>query len=130
MTSDKTVYAGWYKADVPEMLNGEDHFAYVIGSLDGTVRPNANISRAPGTRPPTAASSSTRVKFMSLGQDWPPIPIGRNIRTERIKAFPFVRIEYPHFSSGPLAGGFGGQINAARAQAAAILMRFIGNLTR
>ena len=46
MTSDKTVYAGWRKATVPDMLNGDDHFAYVIGYTDGTVRPNANISRS------------------------------------------------------------------------------------
>ena len=28
------------------MLNGDDHYAYVVGYSDGTVRPNANISRA------------------------------------------------------------------------------------
>ena len=31
---------------VPDMLNGDDHYAYVVGYSDGTVRPNANISRA------------------------------------------------------------------------------------
>jgi len=46
MTSDKTVYAGWRSITVPDMLNGGDHSAYVIGYEDGTVRPNANISRA------------------------------------------------------------------------------------
>lgn len=46
MTGDKTVYAGWHKSTVPDMLNGEDHFAYVIGYGDGTVHPGANISRA------------------------------------------------------------------------------------
>lgn len=46
MTSDKTVYAGWRVATVPDWLNGNEHFAYVIGYDDGTVRPNANISRA------------------------------------------------------------------------------------
>lgn len=46
MTSDKTVYAGWRASTVPDWLNGEDHFAYIIGYSDGTVRPNANISRA------------------------------------------------------------------------------------
>lgn len=46
MTSDKTVYAGWRASTVPDMLDGDDHFAYVIGYSDGTVRPNANISRA------------------------------------------------------------------------------------
>ena len=46
MTSDKTVYAGWKPTGVPDWLNGADHFAYVIGYTDGTVRPLNNISRA------------------------------------------------------------------------------------
>ena len=46
MTSDKTVYAGWKATGVPDMLNGDDHYAYVIGYPDGNVRPNANVSRA------------------------------------------------------------------------------------
>ena len=33
-------------APIPEMLNGEDHYAYLLGYEDGTVRPNGNISRA------------------------------------------------------------------------------------
>ena len=46
MTSNKTVYAGWEATGVPDLLNGRDHFAYVIGYADGTVRPLDNISRA------------------------------------------------------------------------------------
>ena len=46
MTGNKTVYAGWKATGVPDMLNGDDHYAYVVGYSDGTVRPNANISRA------------------------------------------------------------------------------------
>ncbi len=46
MNSDKTVYAGWKATGVPDKLNGDDHFAYVVGYSDSTVRPNANISRA------------------------------------------------------------------------------------
>ncbi len=46
MTSDKTVYAGWKATDVPNCLNNDNHFAYIVGYEDGTVRPNANISRA------------------------------------------------------------------------------------
>lgn len=46
MTSDKTVYAGWEPTGVPDWLNGKDHFAYVVGYTDGTVRPLDNISRA------------------------------------------------------------------------------------
>ena len=46
MTSNKTVYAGWEVTGVPDWLNGDDHFAYVIGYSDGTVKPLNNISRA------------------------------------------------------------------------------------
>ncbi len=54
MTKDITVYAKWVKDngnagngyDTPGSLNGEDHFAYVVGYPDGTVRPDDNISRA------------------------------------------------------------------------------------
>lgn len=46
MTSDKTVYAGWKATDVPETLNNENHFAYIVGYEDGLVRPNNDISRA------------------------------------------------------------------------------------
>ena len=41
-----TIYAGWEKGTVPGMLNGENHYAYVQGYSDGTVRPNDNITRA------------------------------------------------------------------------------------
>ena len=33
-------------APIPEMLNGEDHYAYLLGYEDSTVRPNGSISRA------------------------------------------------------------------------------------
>ena len=46
MTANKTVYAGWEATGVPSWLNGKDHFAYVIGYSDGTVRPLDHISRA------------------------------------------------------------------------------------
>ncbi len=46
MNSNKTVYAGWEATGVPDKLNGDDHFAYVIGYPDGKVHPEGNISRA------------------------------------------------------------------------------------
>lgn len=60
MTKNITVYAAWIKDDssdkdptdpiepgkVPDSLNGDDHFAYVIGYPDGSVRPQGNITRA------------------------------------------------------------------------------------
>lgn len=33
-------------ADTPSVLNSTDHFKYVVGYADGTVRPNGNVTRA------------------------------------------------------------------------------------
>ena len=46
MTSDKTIYAGWKKTDVPNQLEGKNHFAYIIGYPDGNIHPMGKISRA------------------------------------------------------------------------------------
>lgn len=52
MTKHITVYAKWKNNEeapthpVPGGLNGEDHFAYVVGYPDGNVKPNNNITRA------------------------------------------------------------------------------------
>ena len=45
MNGDKTVYAGWKQTPIPALLSDE-HYAYVVGYEDGTVRPEANITRA------------------------------------------------------------------------------------
>ncbi|MCI7734553.1 MAG: S-layer homology domain-containing protein [Dysosmobacter sp.] len=44
--SQVTITAGWRESAVPGMLNGDDHFAYIQGYADGTVRPNNYITRA------------------------------------------------------------------------------------
>ena len=46
ITNSVTLFAGWTETSVPSMLNGDDHYAYIQGYADGTVRPNANITRA------------------------------------------------------------------------------------
>lgn len=46
MTSDKTVYAGWKETKVPDLLNGDNHFAYIVGYPNGNVEPMGNITRA------------------------------------------------------------------------------------
>ena len=38
-----------YRSSTPDLLNGDDHFTYVIGYEDGSVRPNGLISRAETT---------------------------------------------------------------------------------
>ena len=46
VVEDTTFYAQWVNVKAPDQLNSEDHEAYVIGYPDGTVRPEANITRA------------------------------------------------------------------------------------
>ena len=46
VTGSMTMFAGWEETSVPDLLNGDDHYAYIQGYADGTVRPNANITRA------------------------------------------------------------------------------------
>ena len=46
-------------APIPEMLNGEDHYAYLLGYEDGTVRPNGSIKPRPRWRPCSSACSRT-----------------------------------------------------------------------
>ena len=55
MNGNKIVYAGWTQSKDPsktpdldptDMLNQEEHFAYILGYRGGLVRPEANITRA------------------------------------------------------------------------------------
>ncbi len=57
LDSNVTVYAAWKEVaaeddkpvvvhPVPEKLDGGDHFAYISGYPDGTIRPESNITRA------------------------------------------------------------------------------------
>ena len=39
------VYGRWVNVTVPDALEGTDHFAYIIGYPDETVRPQRNVSR-------------------------------------------------------------------------------------
>ncbi len=51
---DVTIYAGWKKdgsavvskVEIPELLEGGEHYAYVMGYPDGNILPNGNITRA------------------------------------------------------------------------------------
>ncbi len=45
ITKDTTLYAGWVNITAPDKLNSEEHNAYVNGYPDGTVKPEANITR-------------------------------------------------------------------------------------
>ncbi len=41
-----TLYADWTDSTVPGPLDGDNHFAYIQGYEDGTVRPDGNITRS------------------------------------------------------------------------------------
>jgi len=45
LTRNMTVYAKWIATEIPDMFE-TDHMAYIVGYEDGTVRPEANITRA------------------------------------------------------------------------------------
>ena len=45
--AEKDAETVWnYRGTTPDLLNGDDHFAYVVGYQDGCVHPNALITRA------------------------------------------------------------------------------------
>ncbi len=86
MTMDKTVYAGWEKTktepekeeagnNIPDLLNGGEHFAYVAGYPDGHVKPERNITRAE-----TAAifyrllKPEVQVKYATTNHSFPDVP--------------------------------------------------------
>lgn len=45
VTKDTTFYARWKKVEEPGNLNTDDHFAYITGYPDGTIKPFDNITR-------------------------------------------------------------------------------------
>ncbi len=49
VTKSFTLYAKWRKTNVSDILNTSEHFAYVKGYSDNTVRPENNITRAETT---------------------------------------------------------------------------------
>ena len=49
VTKNFTLYAKWRKTNVADILNTSEHFAYVKGYSDNTVRPENNITRAETT---------------------------------------------------------------------------------
>ena len=46
MNQNHTVYAKWSKTPVPGWLDGDNHYAYMIGYPDGLIQPHWNITRA------------------------------------------------------------------------------------
>ncbi|MBE7049364.1 MAG: hypothetical protein E7394_01160 [Ruminococcaceae bacterium] len=59
VTENLTLYAKWRKTAVTDILNTSEHFAYVKGYSDNTVRPENNITRA----------ETTEIFFRLLNED-------------------------------------------------------------
>ena len=124
MTSDKTVYAGWKQRGdyIPDDLNSADHVMYVMGYVDGTVKPNADISRAETatmlhrllTDERRAEIDTTDNPFVDIkGNEW--------------YAKPVYSMANGDYIAGYEDGTFGGNRSITRAEFVAMLVRFIGS---
>ncbi len=127
MNKNITVYANWIKDngtagngyDTPDILNGDDHFAYVVGYPDGTVRPNDNITRAEVTaiffrllkeEIRTEAFTQTNNFADVNGEDWYNNPVSTMTKLGIV--------------NGRYEGGFVPDAFITRAEFAAICARF------
>ena len=79
-----------HRGTTPSLLNGDDHFAYIIGSSDALVRPNDNITRAQFAaicaRFDTGKSSGTQ-SFTDIKGHWAEKYIERAAELGWIKGF-------------------------------------------
>ena len=128
VNADVTLYAQWARRPVAPSssgsvsdLNSADHVAYVHGYDDGTVRPNANITRAATaamlyrllTPERRAEIYSTSNSFSDVtAADWCNEAVSTMTRGGYIGGFK--------------DGTFGGSRSITRAQFVAILVRFVG----
>lgn len=128
VNADVTLYAQWARRpEAPSSsgsvsdLNSADHIAYVHGYDDGTVRPNANITRAATaamlyrllTPERRAEIYSTSNSFSDVtAADWCNEAVSTMTRGGYIGGFK--------------DGTFGGSRSITRAQFVAILVRFVG----
>ena len=103
----------------PGALNGDDHFAYVVGYPDGTVQPNGNITRAEATviffR---LLKEEVRVANLNDQNDFADVAVDDwfNIAVSTMQTLNIV--------SGRAEGGFDPNAFITRAEFAAICARF------
>ena len=118
-----TLSAQWM-SDIPESFNAADHIAYIRGFTDGTVRPNANITRA------QAATMLYRLLNVDLRDD---IFTVTNTFGD-VDRGAWYNKAVSSMANGGYIGGysdgtFGGDRYITRAQFVAILMRAVGDRT-
>lgn len=118
MNGNKTVYAGWEQTDVPSVFT-DDHISYVVGYVDGTVKPLANI-----TRSEVAAifyrllTDEERAKYNTDENSFSDVPKDAWYNT------PASTMAAMGIVAGYPDGDFHGQDNITRAEFAAIAARF------
>lgn len=121
MTDDKTVYAGWKGNYIPDDLNSKDHVAYVVGYVDGTVKPNNDVTRAE-----TAAMLYrllTDERRAEIDTSMNPFS---DVKPSDWYAQPVFSMANGQYIAGYEDGTFGGNQSITRAEFVAMLVRFIG----
>lgn len=121
MTSDKTVYAGWTRSYIPGDLNHRDHIAYVSGYPDGTVRPNASVTRAETATMLYRLLTDARREEIETAV----IPF-HDVTLTSWYAQAVAAMANGGYITGYEDGTFGGNKPITRAEFVAMLVRFIG----
>ncbi len=115
-----TVYAKW-RANILTDLNSEDHFAYIVGYTDGTVRPKNGISRA---------ETATVFYRLLIPHRRSEIFTAENSFNDVVKGNWYNKAVSSMARGGYILGypdgGFHGSKWITRAEFAAILVRFMG----
>ena len=121
MTDDKTVYAGWKGNYIPDDLNSKDHVAYVVGYVDGTVKPNNDVTRAE-----TAAMLYRLLTDERRAEIDTSVNPFSDVKPSDWYAQPVFSMANGQYIAGYEDGTFGGNQSITRAEFVAMLVRFIG----
>lgn len=107
-------------ADLPSALNTTDHFAYVQGYTDGTIRPNSNITRAEvATMFYRLLTAERRDEIFTAKNSYSDVPASAwyNKAVSSMTAGKYV--------TGYQSGVFGGNRSITRAEFVSIAVRFM-----
>lgn len=121
MTDDKTVYAGWKGNYIPDDLNSKDHVAYVVGYVDGTVKPNNDVTRAE-----TAAMLYRLLTDERRAEIDTSVNPFSDVKPSDWYAQPVFSMANGQYIAGYEDGTFRGNQSINRAEFVAMLVRFIG----
>ena len=112
------VYGRWVNATVPEALEDTDHFAYIIGYPDETVRPENNVSREEvATMFYRLMKPDYREKMVTRENNFP------DVQAERWSVKAISTMANAGFINGYPNGTFGPERSITRAEFATIAAR-------